>query len=162
MEVQYKIRSCARHEIGIKCLIMERFSSYKVLLAVPVLFLTVCCNPSPSDLNKELEEIGLDVELPPYKIVDYHEELIPDGVRRFKIEFKGDEIKTMVPLLDSLCRVHPMEEKKMNDNFCVVELGWGKGEGYFKFSKKDYAELEESNLIIYPDKGTAEYTWVAW
>lgn len=122
-------------------------------VAVPVLFLFSCmlydhhAPYSTSRLNKELEEIGLGIELPPYKIVDYNEQIIPDSDRNYKIAFTDDEILLMIPQLDSLCDVTP---------------NWSKEKGIYQYHLTDFDNCGGMVMTINPSQRTATciiYNW---
>lgn len=96
-----------------KYLLHGRFKKkYRIILsvAIPVLFVVVSIASvhiepyNTTHLNDRLAGMGLGVELPEYKIVDYTEEFVETDLQEtYELEFEDDEIMRMVPLLDSLC-----------------------------------------------------------
>lgn len=116
----------------------------KISLAILAMLAGACGAPySPSDLNKELKSMGMEVELPPYNIVEYHQNVIEKELW-YKLTFNGDEIIGLEPMLDSLCFANP---------------NWTKEDGRYRFCH-DYTDAGNtmSVLVITPKKKTATYT----
>ena len=115
---------------------------YRIVLSfvLPLLFLGgmigySCYEPySTLIMNNRLEDIGMDVELPQYSITNYSSNYIGMDDRKdtYTIEFEDDDVKNLIPVLDSLCYTSASWIKVDDDYTYRVEFF--EGEEYETFT----------------------------
>lgn len=125
---------------------------YRIVLSVvlPLLVLggTIgysCYEPySTLIMNNRLEDIGMDVELPQYSITNYSSNYIGMDDRKdtYTIEFEDDDVKSLIPLLDSLC---------------TTSANWIKGVDSYTYQVEFFDGEEYETFTINPNSGTAEF-----
>ena len=125
---------------------------YRIVLSIvlPLLFLGGTIGYSYYEpystfiMNHRLESIGMDVKLPQYTITNYSTDFIGFDDRKdtYIIEFEDDNMKNLIPLLDSLCNTN---------------ANWMKGDDEYTY-RVDFFEGEEyETFTINPNFGTAEF-----
>lgn len=113
-----------------------------------------------SRLNKRLKEDGMEIKLPPYKIVDYKSGFYADDAwNTYEIVFKDNRIMELVPKMDSLCTV-PIKFIRLDDPDSYQ--GWSKEDECYKYSSVDFSQETRVELKICPKEGTAEYYCLNW
>lgn len=148
---------------------------YRVLvsIALPVLIvvafvLDIRYGPyCESRLNKRLLADGIEMKLPPYKIVDYKDGVIAsapmvwgdDAYELYEIVLKDDRITELVPMMDSLC-TSPIKFIRIDDPDSYQ--GWSKENDCYKYSSVDFRQETRVELTICPKEGTAEYYCLNW
>ena len=94
-------------------------------------------------MNHRLEDIGMDIKLPRYTIINYTSHFrIDDRKDTYTIEFEDDNVRDLIPLLDSLYYTSPNWTKE--DNNYIYKVEFYEGEVYETFT-------------INPNCGTAEF-----
>lgn len=125
---------------------------YRIVLSVvlPLLFLggmigyTYYEPYSTLIMNNRLEDIGMELELPSYTITNYTSVFIGMDDRKdtYTIEFEDDDVKDLIPLLDSLC---------------TTSANWIKGVDSYTYQVEFFDGEEYETFTINPNCGTAEF-----
>lgn len=102
-----------------------------------------------SIMDNRLEEIGLGIKLPHYKIANYVSAFVGgDDIKdTYTMEFKDDNVKLLIPQLDSLCNT---SSKWTKDNDTYI----------FKVEFFEYEVYE--TFTINPQNRTAEFVHYKW
>lgn len=100
-------------------------------------------------MDQRLAKMGLEGELPKYKITDYSSDWVEgdDLLDVYTIDFKDDDVKRLIPKLDSLCQ---------------ADSRWTKDGESYTF-KEAFVEAEIlKTFTINPNNKTAEYRYLRW
>ena len=125
---------------------------YRIVLSIVLPLLVLggmigysCYEPySTLIMNNRLEDIGMDVELPQYSITNYSSNYIGMDDRKdtYTIEFEDDDVKNLIPVLDSLCNTN---------------ANWMKGDDDYTYRVEFFEGEEYETFTINPNFGTAEF-----
>lgn len=130
---------------------------YRIILSTALPIISICCFIAytyyepyrTTTMNNRLEEIGIGIKLPRYKIIEYNEDHVggDDFEITYTLMFKDDKIKELIPQLDSLCNANDKWEKD-RDSYIFTVL----------FFEQEVSET----LYIKPDSLTAKFVYYKW
>ena len=100
-------------------------------------------------MDQRLAKTGLEGELPKYKITDYSSDWVEgdDLLDIYTIEFKDDDVRRLIPKLDSLCQ---------------ADSRWTKDGDTYTFEEVFYEDEVKKTFTINPYKQSGRYIILKW
>ncbi len=120
------------------------------LLVIGLLFADIYYDPyRTSNMDKRIAKMGLDGELPKYKITNYSSDWMEgDDIQdTYSLEFKDDDVKCLIPCLDSLCFADPR---------------WSRDGDTYTFEEVFNDDEVKKTFTINPNKRLGQYIILRW